>query len=289
MFIGSYRLSFSKIMITMNSEFLVIAGPCVIEDEAMALTTARTLRSIADDLGITLVYKSSFDKANRGAFDSPRGPGLEKGLAILAKVKHETGLAVLTDVHETDQVNAVAEVADILQIPAFLSRQTDLICAAVKTGRQVNIKKGQFMAPDDMVQVVGKAAGALDGDMALAQKQVILCERGTSFGYHNLVVDMAGFAIMRATGCRVIFDASHAVQRPSALGTVSGGNRSAIPALARAAAAVGIDGLFIETHPSPNDAHSDAATVWPLDQLKPLLADVLAIHRLVQAQNLEQV
>jgi 2-dehydro-3-deoxyphosphooctonate aldolase (KDO 8-P synthase) len=271
-----------------DPEFLIIAGPCVIEDEAMALSTAMTLRQIANDLGVSIVYKSSFDKANRSAFHSQRGPGLEKGLDILMKVKRETGLAVLTDVHEADQVKAVAEVADIIQIPAFLSRQTDLIAAAVKSGRHVNIKKGQFMAPDDMVQVVGKAAGALDGDMALAKERVILCERGTSFGYHNLVVDMAGFATMRATGCRVIFDASHAVQRPSALGSVSGGNRSAIPALARAAAATGIDGVFIETHPSPNDAHSDAATVWPLDQLKPLLADVLAVHRLVKTQNQKQ-
>ncbi len=265
----------------MNPEFLVVAGPCVIEDEAMAMATAQTLRGIADALGIQIVYKSSFDKANRSAFHSPRGPGLEKGLAILARVKQETGLPILTDVHETDQVDAVSKVADIIQIPAFLSRQTDLICAAVRTGRHVNIKKGQFMAPDDMVQVVGKAAGALES-MALAQERVILCERGTSFGYHNLVVDMAGLEDMRATGCRVIFDASHAVQRPSALGQTSGGKRSAIPALSRAAVAVGIDGLFIETHPNPDQAHSDAATVWPLDQLQSLLADVLAVHRFVR-------
>ncbi len=266
------------------SDFFVIAGPCVIESRDMALRTADALAAIGDRLDVAIVYKSSFDKANRSSAASPRGPGMDEGLAILAAVKAQTGLAVLTDVHETQQVAAVAEVADILQIPAFLARQTDLIQAAAKTGRTLNVKKGQFMAPADMAQIVAKVAAALPAGLK-AEEQLWLCERGTSFGYHDLVVDMRGFAQMRSTGCKVIFDASHSVQRPAALGDRSGGDREAIPALARAAVAAGVDGLFIETHPDPANAQSDAATVWPLDRLEPLLADLLAINALVKGQS----
>jgi 2-dehydro-3-deoxyphosphooctonate aldolase (KDO 8-P synthase) len=266
------------------SSFFVIAGPCVIESLDHALFTAAAIAKIADALNVTIVYKSSFDKANRSAHDSRRGPGLDTGLAILARVKAETGMQILTDVHETTQVAAVAEVADVLQVPAFLARQTDLLQAAAATGRIVNIKKGQFMAPGDMANAMGKVAVALPPGSNV-QDRLWLCERGTSFGYHDLVVDMRGLAIMRETGCRVIFDASHSVQRPASLGDRSGGDRQAIPALARAAVAAGVDGLFIETHPDPANAHSDAATVWPLDRLEPLLSDLIAIDQLVKTQR----
>jgi 2-dehydro-3-deoxyphosphooctonate aldolase (KDO 8-P synthase) len=266
------------------SDFFVIAGPCVIESLDHALQTAETLAAIAVRLNITIVYKSSFDKANRSAHGSPRGPGLDEGLSVLGRVKAETGLQILTDVHETGQVGRVAAVADVLQIPAFLARQTDLVQAAAATGRRINVKKGQFMAPVDMANVVSKASSALPAGTR-AQENVWLCERGTSFGYHDLVVDMRGLATMRETGCKVIFDASHSVQRPAALGNRSGGDREAIPALARAAVAAGVDGLFIETHPDPINAHSDAATVWPLDRLERLLADLIAIDRLIKSQR----
>lgn len=265
------------------SDFFVVAGPCVIESRDMALRTAETLASVGQRLGVAIVYKSSFDKANRSSPASPRGPGLDAGLAILADVKAQCGVPVLTDVHETAQVAATAEVADILQIPAFLARQTDLIQAAAATGCYLNVKKGQFMAPADMVQVAAKVASALPAGETVTET-LWLCERGTSFGYHDLVVDMRGFAQMRETGCRLLFDASHSVQKPAALGDRSGGDRDAIPALARAAVAAGVDGLFIETHPDPVNAQSDAATVWPLDNLEALLADLLAIHHLVKGQ-----
>jgi 2-dehydro-3-deoxyphosphooctonate aldolase (KDO 8-P synthase) len=263
------------------SDFFVIAGPCVIESLDHALHTAEKLAAIAHRLSITLIYKSSFDKANRSASGSPRGPGMEEGLAILSQVKAKTGLPILTDVHETYQVSAVAEVADVIQIPAFLARQTDLVQAAAASGRYVNIKKGQFMAPSDMQNVVNKAAAALKPGIEVSE-HIWLCERGTSFGYHDLVVDMRGFAVMRQTGCKVIFDASHSVQRPAALGDRSGGDREAIPVLARAAVAAGVDGLFIETHPDPVNALSDAATVWPLDRFEPLLKELIAIDQLVK-------
>jgi 2-dehydro-3-deoxyphosphooctonate aldolase (KDO 8-P synthase) len=263
------------------SDFFVIAGPCVIESLDLALRTGEALAAMAEKLGTTIVYKSSFDKANRSAGGSPRGPGMDEGLSILARVKAETGLPILTDVHETSQVAAVAEVADVIQIPAFLARQTDLLQTAAATGRFLNIKKGQFMAPSDMRNAVGKVAAALPPELAV-EERVWLCERGTSFGYHDLVVDMRGLAIMRETGCKVIFDASHSAQKPSALGNRSGGDREAIPALARAAVAAGVDGLFIETHPDPANAHSDAATVWPIDRLEGLLRSLIAIDQLVK-------
>jgi 2-dehydro-3-deoxyphosphooctonate aldolase (KDO 8-P synthase) len=256
----------------------------VIESEALALSTAAAIAAIAQRLKIKIFYKSSFDKANRSAIGSPRGLGMDEGLRILENVKAETGLPVLTDVHETNQIAAVAEVTDVIQIPAFLSRQTDLLLAAAASGRIINVKKGQFMAPQDMTNVVAKVATALPKGAALGE-HLWLCERGTSFGYHDLVVDMRGLAIMRSTGCPVVFDASHSVQQPAALGDRSGGNRLAIPALARAAVAAGVDGVFIETHPDPENAHSDAATVWPLDRLESLLIDLAAIAALVKAQE----
>lgn len=254
----------------------VIAGPCVIESESSALAIAEQLAAIAARLNVRLIYKASFDKANRSSPASPRGPGLAAGLAILARIKQATGLELLTDVHETAQVEAAAEVVDVLQIPAFLSRQTDLIIAAARTGRIVHVKKGQFMAPADMRHVVAKAAGALPGGAAVGDR-LWLCERGTTFGYRDLIVDMRGLEEMAELGCPVVYDASHSVQQPGAAGQTSGGQRQRIPVLARAAVAAGIDGLFIETHPDPDRAHSDSATVWPLDRLEDLLRALLAI------------
>lgn len=256
---------------------LIVAGPCVIESESHALGVAAALAGIARRLGLRVIYKSSFDKANRTAAMSPRGPGIDEGLAILAKVRRETGLDVLTDIHETAQAAPAAEVADVLQIPAFLARQTDLIQAAVSTGRTVNVKKGQFMAPEDMAHVVAKARAVLPQDFPIGDR-LWLCERGTSFGYRDLVVDMRGLAVMRQFGCPVIFDAGHSAQQPAATGNASGGKRDLIPALARAAVAVGVDGLFIETHPDPANALSDAATAWPLDRLEALLESLLIVH-----------
>jgi 2-dehydro-3-deoxyphosphooctonate aldolase (KDO 8-P synthase) len=260
---------------------LVFAGPCVIESEVQAVHVARHLAAVAGRLGVEIVYKSSFDKANRSSAASPRGPGMERGLEILAEVKALTGLRVLTDIHETTQAAPVAQVADILQIPAFLCRQTDLLQAAVQTGRPVLVKKGQFMSPRDMKNIVAKAQAALGG-APLPYESLMLCERGTSFGYNELVVDMRSLEIMRQFGHPVVFDATHAAQRPGGEGHSSGGDRSLIPALARAAAAVGIDGLFLETHPDPARALSDPATAWPLAEFGPLIEDVLAIHRLVR-------
>lgn len=253
---------------------LVISGPCAIESEALALEVAERLAELAQRLPITPIYKSSFDKANRTAIGSPRGVGLDEGLRILARVREQFGLPVITDVHETAQVAQVAEVVDLLQVPAFLSRQTDLLLAAAASGRPVLVKKGQFMAPDDMAQVVAKMSSVLGESVT---HRLLLCERGTSFGHHDLVVDMRGLAQMRAFGCPVIYDATHSLQQPSANGTKSGGQRELIPALARAAVAVGVDGLFIESHPRPEEAQSDAATVWPLDRLGDLLEQLLAI------------
>jgi 2-dehydro-3-deoxyphosphooctonate aldolase (KDO 8-P synthase) len=266
----------------------VFAGPCVIENEVQALHVARHLAGVAARAGVEIVYKSSFDKANRSSPLSPRGPGLERGLAILAEVKALTGLRVLTDVHETTQVEPAAQVADILQVPAFLCRQTDLLQAAIRSGRPVLVKKGQFMAPRDMANIVAKAEAALGG-APLAYDSLLLCERGTSFGYNDLVVDMRGLEIMRGLGHPVIFDATHAAQRPGGDRHCSGGDRAMVPVLARAAAAAGIDGLFVETHPDPARAQSDAATAWPLAEFEGLIEDVLAIHRLVTRSGLAGV
>ncbi|MBV7256886.1 3-deoxy-8-phosphooctulonate synthase [Pacificimonas sp. WHA3] len=262
----------------------LIAGPCVIESEDMALRTGEALAGIARKRDVLLIYKSSFDKANRTAHDSYRGPGMAEGLRILDKVRAETGLPLLTDVHETAQVAEVADIADILQIPAFLSRQSDLIAAAVETGLPVNIKKAQFMAPADTLPMIAKARAAAATDHA----PILLTERGTAFGYHNLVVDMRSLANMRETGCPVIFDATHSAQRPGGQGAKSGGDRSAVPVLARAAVAAGISGLFMETHPDPDTALSDGPNSWPLDRLDDLLARLIDLDAMVKSLPFEE-
>lgn len=263
----------------LDAPLFVIAGPCVIESEDLVLRTAATLRSIADRLGIFLIFKSSFDKANRSSGQSFRGPGIDDGLRILEKVRAETGLPVLTDVHDVGQVKAAAQVVDILQTPAFLARQTDLIEAVGASGLPANIKKAQFMAPHDMVHVVDKArsAGQAAGH---SEPAIMVTERGTSFGYNNLVVDMRSLAIMRETGCPVIFDATHSVQLPGGQGATSGGQREFVPVLARAAVAVGVAGLFMETHPDPGQALSDGPNAWPLDGVEGLLEGLLRLRAL---------
>ena len=259
----------------------LIAGPCAIESEALALSTAATLRDITARLGLPFVYKSSFDKANRSSGRTFRGPGMEEGLRILAKVRDEIGVPVLTDVHTEEQVAPVAAAVDMLQTPAFLARQTDFIAAVAASGRPVNIKKAQFMAPGDMVNVVAKARAAATAAGHGADNFTV-CERGASFGYNNLVSDMRGLAIMRETGCPVVFDATHSVQLPGGQGDRSGGQREFVPVLARAAVGAGVAGLFIETHPDPDRALSDGANSWPLDQLEPLLRQLIAIDAVVK-------
>ena len=263
------------------SPLFVIAGPCVIENERHTLSIAESLASTAEKLGLLLIFKSSFDKANRSSDKSFRGPGLEEGLRILEKVRSETGLPVLTDVHEPGQVTAVAHVVDVLQTPAFLARQTDFIAAVAASGKPVNIKKGQFMAPADMIQVVAKARNAA---IAAGHEPdaFMLCERGASFGYNTLVSDMRGLAIMAQTGCPVVFDATHSVQQPGGLGERSGGQREFVPLLARAAVAAGISGVFMETHPDPDKAFSDGPNALPLDDFEPLVARLQAIDALVK-------
>lgn len=254
---------------------VLFAGPCVIESKAHALKMAREIKAVFSDLGAAdrLVYKSSFDKANRSAGASFRGPGIEKGLDILSAVKEKLDLPILTDVHEPEQCALAAEVADVLQIPAFLCRQTDLILAAAETKKALNVKKGQFLAPDDCKQIVEKCR-------AVGNKNLTLCERGTSFGYHNLVVDFRGLPMMRALGVPVIYDATHSLQLPGGLGNETGGAREYAPALARAAAAVGVDGYFFEVHDDPANAKSDRATQLPLAWLPKFLGDLLAFDAL---------
>ena len=256
----------------LDQPFFLIAGTCVIESEASALEVAAQLKEITSTLGIPFIYKSSFDKANRSSHDSPRGPGLEQGLRILERVKTELGLPVLTDVHEDTPIDEVAAVVDVLQTPAFLCRQTNFIQKVARAGRPVNIKKGQFLAPWDMANVVDKAR-------ATGNDQIMVCERGVSFGYNTLISDMRGLAVMRATGCPVVFDATHSVQQPGGLGGRSGGQREHVPVLARAAVAVGISGLFMETHPDPDNAMSDGPNSWPLDKMKPLLETLVDLDR----------
>lgn len=260
-----------------SGKLLIIAGPCVIESEALVMQVAERLRAIADKLDIIPVFKSSFDKANRSSGASFRGPGVDEGLRILEKVRDATGLPVLTDVHSPEQAKIAAEVVDVIQTPAFLARQTDLIEAAAATGKPVNVKKAQFMAPGDMRQVVAKARAAA-AHAGVNADNIIVTERGTSFGYNNLVVDMRGLAVMAETGCPVVFDATHAVQQPGALSDRSGGERQYVPLLARAAVAAGVDGVFLESHPDPDKALSDAATSWPLDRLEALLGDLVGLH-----------
>lgn len=254
----------------------LIAGPCAIESEALALETAAILKEMTDELGIPFIYKSSFDKANRSSTHSFRGPGIEEGLRILAKVKEEIGVPVLTDVHEDTPMDEVADVVDVLQTPAFLCRQTNFINRVASAGKPVNIKKGQFLAPNDMVHVVEKAE-------ATGNKQIMVCERGVSFGYNTLMSDMRGLAIMRNTGCPVVFDATHSVQQPGSQGGSSGGQREFIPVLARAAVAAGVSGLFMETHPEPEKALSDGPNAWPLGDLKPLLETLKMLDATVKA------
>jgi 2-dehydro-3-deoxyphosphooctonate aldolase (KDO 8-P synthase) len=264
-----------------DSPLFVIAGPCAIESEALALATAEMLRGIADRLGILLIYKSSFDKANRSSGSSFRGVGLEEGLRILEKVRLETGLPLLTDVHTESQVRAVADVVDVLQTPAFLARQTDFIAAVAGSGKPVNIKKAQFMAPGDMKHVVTKARFAAQA-AGVAQDNFLVCERGASFGYNNLVSDMRSLAIMRETDCPVVFDATHSVQLPGGQGDRSGGQREFVPVLARAAVAVGVAGVFLETHPEPDLALSDGPNAWPLAELEGLIGTLMKLDHVVK-------
>jgi 2-dehydro-3-deoxyphosphooctonate aldolase (KDO 8-P synthase) len=268
--------------------FFLIAGPCVIESRQMAMDTAGQLKEIAQTLGIPFIYKSSFDKANRSSGSSFRGPGMEGGLDILADVKRTIDVPVLTDVHDIEQIAAVAAVVDVMQTPAFLCRQTDFIRAVSSTGKPVNIKKGQFLAPGDMKQVALKAKEAAlkaaNGDPAKADI-IMVCERGVSFGYNNLVSDMRSLAIMRETDCPVVFDATHSVQLPGGQGTSSGGQSQFVPVLARAAVATGIAGLFMETHPDPSKAMSDGPNAWPLHKMAALLETLRDIDRLVKIQG----
>ena len=265
----------------LDQPFFLIAGPCAIESEQLALDTAFELKQITSRLGIPFIYKSSFDKANRSSIKSYRGPGMEEGLRILQKVKDEAGVPVLTDVHEDTDIQAVADVVDVLQTPAFLCRQTNFITRVAGAGLPVNIKKGQFLSPWEMKNVSDKA-------MSTGNRQIMVCERGASLGYNNLVSDMRSLAVMRDTGCPVVFDGTHSVQLPGGQGDSSGGQREFIPVLARAAVAVGIAGLFMETHPDPEKALSDGPNAWPLDRMKRLLTMLKGLDRLVKSEPFEE-
>lgn len=265
----------------LEQPMFLIAGPCVIESEQLALETSAALKTITERLGLHFIYKSSFDKANRSAGSSFRGPGMEQGLRILQKVKDEIGVPVITDVHEDTPMDEVADVVDVLQTPAFLCRQTNFILKVAATGKPVNIKKGQFLAPWDMKNVVEKARST-------GNEQIMVCERGVSFGYNNLVSDMRALAVMRDTGCPVVFDATHSVQLPGGQGTSSGGQREHIPVLARAAVAAGISGLFMETHPDPDKALSDGPNAWPLDRIESLLKTLIALDNIVKSDQFEE-
>lgn len=266
----------------LDQPFFLIAGPCVVESLQLAVDTAGTLKEITTDLGIGFIFKSSYDKANRTSGSSYRGQGMDAGLKVLEQVREQVDVPVLTDVHSATEVNAVANVVDMLQTPAFLCRQTDLIEAAGACGKPVNIKKGQFLSPQEMSQVVAKA------EAAGGKGRVTVCERGVSFGYNNLVVDMRSLAIMRETGCPVVFDVTHSVQQPGGQGTRSGGNREYVPVLARAAVGVGVSGLFMETHPDPDNALSDGPNSWPLDRMRGLLEHLLDIDRASKATPFEE-
>jgi 2-dehydro-3-deoxyphosphooctonate aldolase (KDO 8-P synthase) len=261
-----------------DQPIFLIAGTCVVESEAMALDTAGTLKEICGDLNIPFIYKSSFDKANRSSRDGFRGPGQEEGLRILAEVKRQIGVPILTDVHEDSPMDEIAEVVDVLQTPAFLCRQTNFILRAAGAGKPVNIKKGQFLSPWEMQNVVDKAKSTGNED-------IMICERGFSFGYNNLVSDMRGLAIMRGMGCPVVFDGTHSVQLPGGQGSSSGGQREFIPVLTRAATAAGVAGLFMETHPDPSVALSDGPNAWPLDKMRALLEMLTAIDKTVKSSE----
>ena len=270
----------------LDKPIFLISGPCAIESEALALETAATLKGVAEAVGAPFIYKSSFDKANRSSHESYRGPGLEEGLRILERVKTEVGVPVLTDVHEDTPLDEVADVVSVLQTPAFLCRQTNFIRNVAACGLPVNIKKGQFLAPGDMRHVVAKAK-------TTGNDRIMVCERGASFGYNNLVSDMRALAIMRETGCPVVFDATHSVQMPGALGGKSGGQRQMVPVLARAAVAVGVAGVFMESHPNPDAALSDGPNCWPTPLMRELLEELVAIDAVVKRrgflEDLEQV
>ncbi|GGP24366.1 3-deoxy-8-phosphooctulonate synthase [Silvimonas amylolytica] len=265
----------------LNQPFFLIAGPCVIEGEQFSIDVAGQLKELTTELGINFIFKSSFDKANRSSGKTFRGYGMEEGLRILAKVKEQIGVPVLTDIHEIDQIKPVSEVVDVLQTPAFLCRQTDFIRACAQSGRPVNIKKGQFLAPGDMKNVIDKARDAAR-DAGLPEDLFMACERGVSFGYNNLVSDMRSLSIMRETGAPVVFDATHSVQLPGGQGTSSGGQREFVPVLARAAVAVGVAGVFAETHPNPACAMSDGPNAWPLGRMKELLTTLKTIDAAVK-------
>jgi 2-dehydro-3-deoxyphosphooctonate aldolase (KDO 8-P synthase) len=269
----------------LDQPFFLIAGPCVVESEQLQLDVAGQLREITAELGIPFIFKSSYDKANRSSGASFRGPGMDRGLQILAEVKRQIGVPVLTDVHTETEIEQVASVVDVLQTPAFLCRQTDFIHAVARSGKPVNIKKGQFLAPHDMKNVIDKARAAAR-EAGLSQDRFMACERGVSFGYNNLVSDMRSLAIMRETAAPVVFDATHSVQLPGGQGTSSGGQREFVPVLARAAVAVGVAGLFMETHPDPAHALSDGPNAVPLKYMRALLEQLVALDRVVKSQAL---
>jgi 2-dehydro-3-deoxyphosphooctonate aldolase (KDO 8-P synthase) len=263
----------------LDRPLFLIAGPCVVESRQLAFDTAGRLKEICAEVGVPFIYKSSYDKANRSSEKSFRGLGVDKGLEILGEVRKQIGVPVLTDVHELGEITAVAETVDVLQTPAFLCRQTDFIHAVARAGRPVNIKKGQFLAPEDMKNVVEKARAASGDD------NIMVCERGASFGYHNLVSDMRALMIMRDTGCPVVFDATHSVQLPGGRGSSSGGQREFVPVLARAAVASGVAGVFMETHPQPEKAPSDGPNAWPLQHMKVLLETLKALDELAKSRG----
>jgi 2-dehydro-3-deoxyphosphooctonate aldolase (KDO 8-P synthase) len=271
----------------LDQPLFLIAGPCVVESEELQLRTAERLKGITDRLGVHFIFKSSFDKANRSSDQSYRGPGMDEGLRVLEKVREALGVPLLTDVHDIPQIAPVAEVVDMLQTPAFLARQTDFIHAVAASGKPVNIKKAQFMAPHDMKNVVNKARNAAQS-AGVNEETIMVCERGASFGYNNLVSDMRSLAIMRETGCPVVFDATHSVQLPGGQGTSSGGQREFVPVLARAAVATGIAGLFMETHPDPANAKSDGPNAWPLDRMESLLTTLVELDRVVKQRGFEE-
>jgi 2-dehydro-3-deoxyphosphooctonate aldolase (KDO 8-P synthase) len=264
-----------------DQRFFLIAGPCVVESESLAIETAGRLRDITADLGVAFIFKSSFDKANRSAATSFRGPGIDEGLRVLAAVREQVQVPVLTDVHEDTPLDAVADVVDVLQTPAFLCRQTNFIMKVAALGKPVNIKKGQFLSPTEMGNVVAKARAA-------GNQEILVCERGFSFGYNNLVADMRSLAILRDTGCPVVFDATHSVQLPGAQGESSGGQREFVPVLARSAIACGVSGLFMETHPEPNKALSDGPNAWPLALMRPLLETLVELDDVVKSRQLAE-
>lgn len=272
------NINSDQFMIGTGQPLLLLAGPCVLESEEIGWQVASEMKRICGNLGITYVFKASFDKANRTSLSSFRGPGLEKGLRLLSRIRQEIGVPVVSDVHDVTQIEAAAEVLDIIQIPAFLCRQTDLLVAAAHSGKVVNVKKGQFVSPWDMKYAVEKIRGS-------GNNRILLTERGANFGYNNLVVDMRSFPVMRSLGCPVVYDATHSVQLPGGAGGSSGGQREFIPALTRAAMAAGIDGLFMEVHPDPDSAKCDGPNSWPLDRAEWLLEQLLAIRKALPEES----